>query len=136
MSSTFISELLGLPVQCAMRLSPVLAASSDNVSAVVDKMVREDIGAVIVVTDSRPIGIITEKDIVERVVRTGKDMKNTQAKDVMSAPVVTIEFNRPLKEALELMHRRKIRRLVVTKAGSVIGLLTERRLLEVAFLTV
>ena len=136
MSSTFISELLGLPVQCAMRLSPVLAASSDNVSAVVDKMVREDIGAVIVVTDSKPIGIITEKDIVERVVRTGKDMKNTQAKDVMSAPVVTIEFNHPLKEALELMHHRKIRRLVVTKAGSVIGLLTERRLLEVAFLTV
>lgn len=136
MGSTFISELLALPVQAAMRLSPEIVAFSDSIAVIVDRMVKEDVGAVVVVKDNKPVGIITEKDVMERVVRAGKDIKHTQAKDVMSAPVITIEFDHSLKEALDLMHRHKIRRLVVMKGGSAIGLITERRLLTIPFLTI
>ena len=92
-------------------------------------MITEDIGAVIVIEKERPIGIITEKDILDRIVTPGKDVYNTLAKDVMSKPVITIEASSMLKEALELMKKKKIRRLVVMENERLIGLVTERRLL-------
>jgi glycosyltransferase involved in cell wall biosynthesis len=95
-------------------------------------MINEDIGAVIVVGDSQPIGIITEKDILVRVVQSKKDFELILAKDIMSKPLITIEADRTIEEALDLMSRHNIRRLVVTEDGDLLGLASERRLLEVA----
>jgi CBS domain-containing protein len=99
------------------------------VSGLTYVMITEDIGAVIVIDKGRPIGIITEKDILDRVVTPGKDVYKTFAKDVMSKPVITIEASNMLKEALELMKKKNIRRLVVMENDSIVGLVTERRLL-------
>ena len=101
----------------------------DPISSLTYEMIKEDIGAVIVIDNGIPVGIITEKDILERVLTPGKDVYKTSAKDVMSRPVISIEANSPLKEALELMKRYKIRRLIVKENESIVGLVTERRLL-------
>jgi len=97
-------------------------------------MIKDNIGAVVVVEKGRPVGIITEKDLLEKVIKPLKDMDLTLAGDTMSKPLITIESDRPMKEALELMRKHNIRRLVVTKEGALLGLVTERRFLEVAFL--
>jgi len=70
---------------------------------------------------------------LERVVELHRDLDLTLSRDVMSKPLITIEANRPISEALELLHRHHIRRLVVTEDGVLLGLSTERRLLEVAY---
>jgi len=93
-------------------------------------MIRENIGAVIVIEKKKPIGIITEKDILERVLTQDKDIYKTHAKDVMSTPLISIEANQPIRDALKIMNDKKIRRLAVMEEGSLIGLITERRLLE------
>ena len=92
-------------------------------------MIKEDIGAAVVIENGQPVGIITEKDILERVVTPRKNVYKTLAKDVMSKPVIFIEASQSIKEALMLMKKNKIRRLAVTENGYLIGLLTERRLL-------
>jgi CBS domain-containing protein len=92
-------------------------------------MFRENIGAVVVEEDRRPLGIITEKDILVRAVSEEKDLYKTRAQDVMSKPVWSIEANRPIRKALELMRTHNIRRLVVTDMGQLVGIVTERRLL-------
>jgi CBS domain-containing protein len=112
-----------------MRQEPVKISSSEPVSGLTYKMIEEDIGAVIVIEKGNPVGIITEKDILDRVVVPGKDVYKTLAKDVMSKPVIYIEASSPLKDALELMKKQKIRRLVVVENGALVGLVTERRLL-------
>ena len=62
------------------------------------------------VDEGRAVGIITEKDVLERVIVSGKDVYITRAKDVVSKPLVSIDAERPIREALELMRKKKIRR--------------------------
>jgi CBS domain-containing protein len=118
---------LNLPVSECMRI-PVTASPSEFISNVLGNMVIKDIGAVIVVEKERPVGIITEKDVLERVIMQNKNVYSTMAKDVMSKPVVTIEDSHTIKEAIELMRKHNIRRLAVTMNGVLVGLVTERRL--------
>ncbi len=122
-------KILNSPVNTSMRESPPTVEPSEPVSSISYTMIREDIGAVIVMEEGRPLGIITEKDILERVLTPGKDAYKTLAKDVMSKPLISIESSQPVKEALRIMKEKKIRRLAVTEKGSLTGLITERRLL-------
>jgi CBS domain-containing protein len=100
----------------------------------VKKMILENVGAVVVVEGARPVGVVTERDLLEKIIGPKKDMDLTLARDVMSKPVISLEFDRPMKEAMELMRKHNIRRVVVTKDGAFFGLLSERRFLEAAFL--
>lgn len=86
MSSKYLEELLNLPVQTNMRFTPPTVSSSDVVSTVVDMMIKENIGTIIVVEQDRSVGIITEKDVLERVIKPEKDLEFTLAGDVMSKP--------------------------------------------------
>lgn len=122
-------SILNSPVSLSMRQNPVTVSPLQPISGLTYMMITEDIGAVIVIEKERPIGIITEKDILDRIVTPGKDVYNTLAKDVMSKPVINIEASSMLKEALELMKKKKIRRLVVMENESLVGLVTERRIL-------
>ena len=121
---------LGGTIKSAMRSPPVTALPSDTVSSIVQKMTTFDIGAVVVTDGTRHYGLITERDILERVFKTSKDPTKTSAKDVMSSPLKTVEYNKSLADVLKIMHDKQIRRLAVEQKGKVIGIVTERRILE------
>ena len=120
---------LGGTIKSAMRSPPVTALPSDTVSSIVQKMITFDIGAVIVTDGNKHYGLITERDILERVLKTSKDPTKTFAKDIMSSPLKTVEYNKSLADVLEIMHDKQIRRLAATQKGKVIGIVTERRIL-------
>lgn len=124
--------ILGLAasVETVTRSPPVTALFSDTVASVIEKMVASNIGAVIVMSGGAPAGIITERDIVEKIVRGRKDPEKTRAQAVMSSPLVSIEAGKSVKDALRLMRDKKIRRLAVTRSGRLIGIVTERRILD------
>ena len=121
---------LGGTIKSVMRSPPVTALPSDIVSSVVQKMVTFDIGAIIVSEGDKHYGLITERDILERVLRTSKDPAKTFAKDIMSSPLTTVEYNESLANMLKIMHDKQIRRLAVTQEEKAIGIVTERRILE------
>ncbi|MBS7625225.1 CBS domain-containing protein [Candidatus Bathyarchaeota archaeon] len=117
-------------VESVMRSPPVTVLFSENVASVIDKMITNNIGAVIVMSGGNPVGIITERDIIEKVTRVGRDPNKTRAEEIMSSPLISIEADKTIKDALMLMRDRKIRRLGVTRKGRLIGIVTERRLLD------
>jgi len=121
---------LTVAVESIMRAPPVEALFSDNVLSVVNKMVAHKIGAVIIASGGRPVGIITERDILERIVNARKDPDKTKVSEIMSKPIITIEYNEPISKALKLMREKDIRRLAVTRGGNLIGIVTERRILD------
>ena len=121
---------LNLPVKVNMRQPPVIVSPSETVVGLMFKMTNENIGAVVVVDEGQAVGIITEKDVLERVIMRGKDVYMTKAEDVMSTPLISIEADRPIKEGWELMQKNKIKRLAIMENGVFIGLVTEKRLLE------
>jgi CBS domain-containing protein len=114
-----------------MKSDPPQSTPRSTISQVIEMMLNEDVGAVIIVEENRPVGIITEKDILMRVVKTGRDFEEVLAKEVMTKPLLTIEAERPISDALEMLMENNIRRLVITEAGILVGITTERRLLEI-----
>jgi len=105
------------------------ALLSTHVSDIARMMVKQNVGAVVIARDYEPLGIITERDIIERVVLKNKDINEVVAQEIMTTPVLTIDSNRTIEKALEIMNKNHLRRLVVVKGQKLVGLITERRLL-------
>jgi CBS domain-containing protein len=134
MENQVTNDVMKLRVKANMRENPPRVHPSDSISLVIEKMLGADIGAIIVIErDETPVGIITEKDLIERVVEPNRDIDVTLAQEVMSKPIVIIESDETVAEALRLMQEKKIRRLAVTKREVLVGIITERRLLEALF---
>lgn len=117
-------------IESVMRSPPVTSLASDSVAAAAEKMVSNNIGAIIIMSGGVPAGVVTERDVVEKVVRARRDPAKTRVQEVMSSPLISIEVDRTVADALIMMRDRKIRRLAVTRKGTLVGVVTERRLLD------
>lgn len=98
--------------------------TDDTVHAAVKKMNKFDIGSVIVTASGRPVGIITETNIMRRIVGPRMDPATIWAKDIMTGPLITIDPNADLTEAAKLMAKNNINRLPVMEGGKLVGLLS------------
>ena len=101
---------------------------TDSVYDAVVLMTTEDIGAIVVNSVRTPVGILTERDLMKKVVLEGLDPKNTKVGEVMSAPLITIRSDASFGEATQLMQDRKIRRLLLVEKGKFVGIITQRDL--------
>ncbi|MGH7183532.1 MAG: CBS domain-containing protein [Nitrospiraceae bacterium] len=91
------------------------------------------IGSLFVTNGKEIIGILTDTDMVRRVVATGADTQKTTVEQIMSAPILTIDENKTLLDANDLMAQTHIRHLGVTQDGKLAGMISVRDL--VLFLT-
>ena len=96
----------------------------DSVHDAVVKMNKFDVGSVIVMNGTRPVGIITSKNILTKVVEPRVDPTLIKAKDAMSSPLITIEADSPLEEAATAMSRKHIKKLAVIEKEKLIGVLS------------
>ena len=108
--------------------SPVYQLSKDSmVEEAARQMEFHGVGSIVIVNSSaKPIGIVTERDIVTRGIARGKDPKTTPVMDVMSSPLVKIDHNKSVMKALDAMRLHKFRRLGVVKDDRLVGVVTER----------
>jgi len=123
-------DLSDMKVEAAMRSPPITISTESPAFKAVDSMLANNIGSVIVVEGEKPVGIITEKDILNRLVGAQRDPYKTTANEIMSSPLITIDREKSLLEALKIMESSEIRRLVVVDKGKIVGMLSERRVLE------
>ena len=94
------------------------------VKEVVATMNKLDIGSIVVVQSSRPVGIITERDILRRIVEPCLAPETLRAREVMSSPVITIRDTASIDEAAKIMTRKKIKRLLVMDNEKLAGIVT------------
>jgi CBS domain-containing protein len=95
-----------------------------SVKEVVATMNKFDIGSVIVVQGDRPVGIITERDILRRVVQPCLAPEILTARQVMTSPVVTIRETASIDEAAKLMSKKKVKKLPIMNKEKLVGMLT------------
>jgi CBS domain-containing protein len=115
------------------RISIPSVGPSTPITQIASIMAEQNIGSVVVASDLEVLGIVTERDIIERVALGKNDLFGIVAQDIMTSPVITINYDRTLQEALKIMKDNNIRRLVVVKGNSILGLVTQRRLLLANF---
>jgi CBS domain-containing protein len=113
--------------------SPVITIKeSAPVNEVAELISKHDLGCIVVTSkDVKPIGIITERDLVGRVLTKNIKPDTVKAKEAMTAPLITIESDETISEAARRMSRLNIRRLGVMYKGQLVGLLSSKDILAV-----
>ena len=86
-------------------------------------MSQNDVGDLVIMEGNTPVGIITERDFVRRVLAEGKSV-DTKVSEVMTSPLKVIDSEAPIKEAARRMVKKGIRRLPVIKDNKLVGILT------------
>jgi CBS domain-containing protein len=111
----------------------ITVARDTNVQAAARIMCDHHINSLFVTNGKEILGILTDTDMVRRVVAAGVDTLTTTAEMIMSAPIVTIEGDKTVLDASDLMAHTRIRHLGVTQNGKLVGMISVRDIL--AFLT-
>ncbi len=90
-------------------------------------------GSLIVVDAGRPVGIVTERDIVRRLVAEGRSATATKVGDIMSTPLISVGPEATVSAAVKIMYENGIRRLPVIENDRVIGIITSTDLARVLY---
>ena len=90
-------------------------------------MNENNIGCVIIVKkDDKPIGIITERDVVRLLGSLNPSLLQIPLRDIMSKPVITISINSSLRDAIQTMQQKNIRRLVISDGERMVGIIRDK----------
>lgn len=109
----------------------VTATASESVVTVAERMARNRVGAVLVVDDQgNLIGLVSERDLLTRVIAEHYDPETTGIGDIKTEHPVTVDVNQSLKEALAIFRQRRFRHLPVTENGKPVGILSTSDLHE------
>lgn len=89
-------------------------------------MAERNIGSIVITRDKVPVGIVTERDLLRKILAPGLNPASTKVSDIMTPQPIAIEEDRTLSEAIDLMTRKNIRRMLVTKNGEITSIFTQR----------
>lgn len=111
---------------------PVRRVTKDiSLRKAIKLMDENNIGVLPIVENDKPIGVITERDILRRVVAKGLDLDKKTVEDIMTKNPITIEHDASILEVTRLMSENNFRRLLVVKSGKLVGVVTAKDVIEV-----
>lgn len=113
-------------VRDVMTKDVIVAEPDCTVFDAAKKMAAKRIGGLVVVRADRPIGLVTERDILWKVTAKDKNPKKVLVREVMTSPVVTVAPLSTLRAAARVMIGHNVRRLVFTRLDHVEGIVTAR----------
>lgn len=116
--------ILRLKVKDVMVTDLVTVAADVSVQAATRIMNDFEIGCLLVVSGRRLVGIVTERDILRRVVVEQRDPAKTKISEIMSRKLITVTPEMPLEKAIQVMFKYKIKKLPVIEKGRLVGLVT------------
>ena len=118
-------------IRSVMEQKKVLVAPPETtVSKAAELMADRNVGAVMVVEDERLVGILTERDVVFRVIARGRDARTTRLADVMTAAPRTVDPDKSFGYALLMMHENGFRHVPVIENGKPVGIVSARNALD------
>ena len=115
-------------VRDVMNKSIISVDKDDIIRTAVNKMVHGDIGAVIVTEKDKPVGILTERDILKFIANEKMDLDNSKVENIMSAPLISVDSSSSLEEAAGVMLTNNIRRLIIKEKDEYVGIISQREL--------
>jgi len=87
-------------------------------------MDKHDISCLVVVSYGNPVGIVTERDMLRRVLLQKRDLGKTRVGNIMSAPLIASNPQADIRDAIRLMNERRIKKLPVIEEGQLVGLVS------------
>jgi CBS domain-containing protein len=121
-----------MAIRDMMKRSPVIISPKATVQDAAKEMKGEGIGSLIVIDSGKPMGIITESDILKKVVAEGLDSSKILVDDIMTSAIITVKPDTTIEEAIKIMGELGIRRLPVVENDRLVGMTTQKDILQVS----
>jgi len=115
---------VSLKVEDVMVKEVITINENASVKEAAGIMNQFEIGSIIVMRSGKAVGIVTERDLLKRVIAEGMDAKKTKVKDIMSSPLIVIAPDVEMEDAMRLMFEKKIKKLVVVDQKRLVGLVS------------
>jgi len=111
-----------------MKVRDIMTSSVDwvtpdtTVVEIAQLMKKNDVGSIPICQDNNLIGIVTDRDIVMKVIADGRNTNNISCKDIMSTDIISVTPDQDVHEAANMMSKYQIRRLPVLENGKIVGI--------------
>ncbi|WP_454061840.1 CBS domain-containing protein [Candidatus Nitrospira salsa] len=122
------------PLSVLMRRNIEQISGEETILTAAQHMTHKQIGALLVTESSKMIGIVTERDLIQKVMAFNHDPKHIHVSAIMNQPLIGIDINRTVHDASDLMAEKWIRHLPVTENGNIVGILSVRDLIRMVAL--
>jgi CBS domain-containing protein len=113
-------------IRDVMTSNPTTCEPQASVVDAAKVMAQEDVGSIPIVESNRLVGVVTDRDIVIRVVAEGRDPQSVTIGDVASRDLVTVSPDDDLDRALQLMAENQVRRLPIVEGDKLVGIVAQR----------
>ena len=123
-----MQNVLERPITSYMHRLFVIVDENANVAAAVQQMHSHNAATIIASRGNIPVGIVTDSDIIDKVVMRGEDSDQVFLKSIMSSPIVTLSPKGTVKQALNLMRLNQIKRIPVADSSGILGIVTQESL--------
>ncbi|MBS3815426.1 MAG: CBS domain-containing protein [Hadesarchaea archaeon] len=121
-----------VPVKDAMTVNVLTAGPQKTVAKAAEVMTENGVGSLVIVRENKPIGIVTERDILDKVVSSDLKPSEVRVSNVMSKPLITVKPEFDMLDAMRLMVKNRIRRLPVVQDEELVGIVTAQDVTEVS----
>ncbi|MDD5474110.1 MAG: CBS domain-containing protein [Candidatus Methanoperedens sp.] len=121
-----------MPVKDIMTRDVVTVDVKSDVLHLAKKMLDCDVGSVIITNKQQPVGIVTERDIVRKIVSKNLKPDALSIKELMTTPLITIPATEDVTDTMHMMVKMDIRRLPVVDNGKLVGIVTDIDLIAVS----
>lgn len=124
-----MSNVLEKPIANFVETNLIAASADLSVTDAVKTMTESNVDSLLIFEKDEVIGIVTQKDVLAEVVAKGLDPKKTSIKEVGKKPLIKIPKTATVLEAIDMLRKHDIRRLIVTDQERTIGLISQKKII-------